>query len=419
MAAGVVHRPGRVGLGLRFAAAALCLLSGCYFAQTIAPASLGARAPTVQQGLFPEWLGAREVLHRRNPYRQEITERIQTTIYGAKVNAGRSNEQRFAYPVYSALLFLPLAIIPFAAAQYVCLLACLALTILSVKLWASGRFIQPSILVVTTICVFSTYPIILGLQLRQPSLLIAGMLSLVVYWARSGRLVRAGMLAALCASKPQLAIAILLPLAIWSVVRWQDRKRFLISFGTSMGALLLASEIVVPGWFGQWQTTLRAYSHYAGSQPLLADLLPRHFAWPAAAFLSVACIWVSYRFCESDLLFAISFSVAVFQPIFPFLLYNEILLVPAALWLLRSPTAARAAGQLFELFWCCSWALLAIAAAAIFGLSVSDLIVPGSGLKLWQLPFVMAWLYPWSALLALTVYAISPQIHRSRAEARP
>jgi hypothetical protein len=384
----------------------------------IVPAALGEKAATVQQGLFPEWLGAREVLHRRNPYRQEITERIQTTIYGAKVNVGRSNEQRFAYPVYSALLFLPLAIVPFAAAQYVCLLACLALTILSVKLWASARLMQPPILVMISVCVFSTYPVILGLQLRQPSLLIAGMLSLVVYGARSGRLVWAGMLAALCTSKPQLTIAILLPLSIWSVARWHDRKMFLISFGTSMGALLLASEIVVPGWFGQWLTTLRAYSHYAGSQPLLADLLPRHFAWPAGALLTIACIWVSYKFCESDLLFAISFSVAVFQLIFPFLLYNEILLVPAALWLLRSPTTARAAGQLFELFRSCSWALLAIAAAAIFGLSVWNLMVPGSALKLWQLPFVMAWLYPWSVLLALTVYAISQQLPCGRAEAR-
>jgi hypothetical protein len=186
-----------------------------------------------------------------------------------------------------------------------------------------------------------------------------------------------------------------------------------------MGALLLASEIVVPGWFGQWLTTLRAYSHYAGSQPLLDDLLLRHFAWPAGALLTVACIWVGYKFCESDLLFAISFSVVVFQLIFPFLLYNEILLVPAALWLLRSPTAARAAGQLFELFWSCSWALLAIAAAAMFGLSVSNLIVPGSGLTVWQLPFVIAWLYPWSVLLALTVYAISPRTRCGSAEAQP
>jgi hypothetical protein len=373
----------------------------------------------VQQGLFPEWLGAREVLHRRNPYRQEITTLVQTAIYGAKRNAGRSNEQRFAYPVYSALLFLPLAIVPFAAAQYVCLLACLALTILSVELWDSGRFTRPSILAMITVCVFSTYPVIAGLQLRQPSLLIAGMLSLVVYWARSDRLVWAGMLAALCTSKPQIAIAILLPMSIWSVARWHNRKRFLLSFGTSMAALLVAGEIIVPGWFGQWLTTLHAYSHYAGSQPLLADLLPRHFAWPAGAFLIVASLWVAHRFCESDLLFAISFSIAVFQLIFPFLLYNEILLLQAALWLLRSPAAARGAGQLFELFWSCTWALLAIGAVAMFGLSLSNLIIPGSGLRLWQLPFVMAWLYPWSVLLALAAYAISPQIRRGRLEARP
>ncbi len=371
----------------------------------------------MQQGLFPEWLGARELVAGRSPYRPEVTEQIQTTIYGTTA-VGAGNEQRFAYPAYSALLFLPLAVLPFAVAQYVCLAACLGLTLLSVSRWTSGREIPRSLLWMASVGALSTYPAILGLQLRQPSLLIAGLLSVVYYWARSGRLARAGMLAAVCTSKPQLAIAVLLPLSLWAIADWHPRKRFLISLAGSMGALLLVAEIIVPGWFGQWVATLRAYSHYAGGAPLLSDLLRGHFVWPAGALLIMASVWVSYRFCESDLLFALSFSIAAFQLVFPFLLYNEILLIPVALWMLRSPVTTRAAGQMFELLWRCSWTLLAIAAAAMFVLSVSNLAVPGSGLKLWQVPLVMAWLYPWSVLVALAAYAFSRPATNGLAKAR-
>lgn len=401
---------GRAWLSLKLGVAVLCLWSGCYFAWTIAPAALGTRAPTVEQGLFPEWFGTREVLHGRNPYRPEVTGHIQATLYGAMPDHNRGNEQRFAYPLYSTLLFLPLAVLPFAAAEWLALAACLALTVLSVWMWASGGGLKPSTLTMATIGMLSTYPALLGLQLRQPSLVIAGLLAVVVYWARSGRLVWAGMLGALCTAKPQLAIAVLLPMSVWSVVRWHSRKRFLIALGGSLCVLLLASEIAVPGWFRAWLATLAAYSHYAGSLPLLADLLHGHFVWPAGALLVGASLLVSYRFCEADLLFAISFSVAVFQLFFPFLLYNEVLLLPATLWLLQSSTAAKSSGQIFKLFRGTSWVFLGTAAVSMFALALANLFAPGSGLKLWQIPFTMVWLYPWSVLLALAAYAFPPLV---------
>jgi hypothetical protein len=48
---------------LLFVTAVLCLLSSWYFAVAIAPAGLGASAPGVRQGLFPEWSGCRQCTH--------------------------------------------------------------------------------------------------------------------------------------------------------------------------------------------------------------------------------------------------------------------------------------------------------------------------------------------------------------------
>ena len=401
------------------AVSSLCLLSGCYFALVIAPVALGGKAPTVQQGLFPEWLGVREILQRGNPYRQEVTDQIQVASYGSTPPGKRVNQQRFAYPVYFAFLFLPLAVFPFSVARILAFAGCLASTIATVHLWCRWRGWQPAATVIVGLFVFASYPAILGLQLCQPSLLIAGLLAVVVYWVHSGRLVPAGILAALCSAKPQLAVAVLLPLSIWAAAQWHTRKRFVMAYGCSLSALLLASDVLVPGWFPQWLTTIRAYSDYAGSKPLLTDLLHAHFVWGTASLLVIATAWISHKFCEVDLLFAISFSIAVFQLLFPFLLYNEILLLPATLWLVRTPAEVKTAGQIFELLWGCCWALLIAGAAASLGLAVSNLIVPGSGLKLWQLPFVAAWLYPWSVLLALACYAACWRVRFGGAKVRP
>src|ERR1700679_866193 len=110
---------------MELAAALLCLCSGLYFASVIAREALGDRAPTVQQGLFPEWLGAREALQGRSPYRQEVTDRIHFVIYGSTAGSQSINQHRFSYPVYSAFLFLPLAIVPFPVAHGLALAGCL------------------------------------------------------------------------------------------------------------------------------------------------------------------------------------------------------------------------------------------------------------------------------------------------------
>ncbi len=191
------------------------------------------------------------------------------------------------------------------------------------------------------------------------------------------------------------------------MLKWRERKAFLIAFGSSTAALLAASELLLPGWFWPWLATARAYSHYAGSKPLLIDLLHGHLVVPAIALLLGAMVVVTYRWRESDLLFAMSFSITVFQLLFPFLIYNEIALLPAALWLMQNRSRMDAAGQLCSLLSYCSWIVLGSGLAASLGLSIASLATGGANLPLWQLPLISAWLYPWSVFLALSAWAIS------------
>ncbi len=392
----------------------ICLVSSYYFALVIAPSGLGARAPTVQQGLYPEWIGCREILlFRHSPYRPEVTRQIQIAVYGSEATGKEVNQQRFAYPAYFVFLFLPLAVLPFPVAHVVGLVGAIGLTILSLRLWSPRVTLGDPVLFLTAVIVFAAYPVVLGVQLCQPTLLITGLLALVVYWTRSGRLLWAGILAGLCVSKPHIAIGFLLPLSIWALLKWHQRKSFLIAFGSSTVALLAASELLLPGWFWPWLATVCAYSHYAGSKPLLMELLHGHLMLPAIALLLGATVVVSYRCCESDLVLAISFSIASFQLLFPFLIYNQIALLPATLWLLQNRSRINAAGQLCTLLSGCSWIVLGAGFAASIGLSVASLVTGSANLTLWQLPLISAWLYPWSVFLALSAWLVSQYLARA------
>jgi hypothetical protein len=407
----------RTGQLLLITTVFLGLSSGYYFSLAILPAALGVGAPTARLGLLPEWVGTREILfHRRSPYRSEVTKEIQTGVYGDK-GVPHANQERFAYPVYFALLFAPLGLMPFAAARVVGLAGCLAATLLSVRLWMTSLGLARPSTIVVTAATFAVYPVILGLQLCQPTLLIAGLLAVVVWLAISGRLAWAGTLAGLCTAKPQLAIAVLLPLCIWSVAGWHERKRFLLSLLATVAGLLSGSELIVPGWIGPWLETLRAYSRYAGSAPILREMAGGRLFLPACALLMSAIIWVGVRFCDSDLLFAISFSIAAFQLIFPFLIYNEVLLLPAALWLLKYAGHIRTRSQWHKLLWSLSWIALSAGVATAAGLSLLNLLVPGAALKLWELPLLAAWIYPGTILLALACCAV-PDKSRSLALSR-
>src|SRR5262245_61145854 len=63
-------------------------------------------------GLYPAWLGARELLiNKRNPYSQDVTAEIQRGVWGRPLDPTNPNdpkdESRFAYPVYVAFILAP------------------------------------------------------------------------------------------------------------------------------------------------------------------------------------------------------------------------------------------------------------------------------------------------------------------------
>jgi hypothetical protein len=389
--------------------AVICAIGCAYFALRIAPAGLSDAAPTVEKGLSPEWIGSREILCGHNPYRVDSQQPVQTELRSGTHPKIEDNQYRYAYPAYFAFLFFPLALLPFQTAQKIALIVGIGALGASFYFWLPERMRGEFSFGIVAIFSFASYPLFLALQLRQPTIIFAAMMAGAFFCVRSKWPIAAGILAGLSLGKPQLAIPVLLPLSIWSLTEWRTRKAFLLSLLATFAALLAGAEIAVPGWIPRWVSTLQAYAHYTGANPPLLDILPRNFCLPAYALLVLVIIWVSLNSQHQDLLFPIAFSTAAFELMLQFQIYNEVLLLPATLWILEHRSAIRERGQITGLLWLSAWALLVAGWVSQVALTVADLLVPGSGVKLWQVPLVAVWLYPWPLFLTLSACAITPK----------
>ena len=89
-----------------------------------------------------------------------------------------------------------------------------------------------------------------------------------------------------------------------------------------------------------------------------------------------------------------------------------------ALWIAVNRTSINARGQLHTLLFSCTWIILGSGWIAALALSISNIVAPGSALKLWELPLVACWFYPFAAFAALAVYAGSEFLGMPRSSTR-
>ena len=305
-------------------AVVVCMLA-CWYYGVLYSSSVGLG---VRRGLatdlFPVWNGARAVLHGIDPYSDEVTRQNEVTAYGATAReVGTTVEQRFAYPVYAVAPWLPFGLIPYSVANVIVFWLYAALVVLLVG-WIRGKWDRTTLLYVA-LC-FCSYPILYDLQTRQPTVCyfalgVAGMALL-----RRRGLVTAGALLALAAGKPQIALPLILPMLIWTVTEWRERKSFALGFGITWAALIGLSTIAAPHWIPEWLSAARLYAHYI-RPPLVVSAFGAKIGMlvSAVSFLAlVVTLWICRR---SELLFQLSLSVVVLQFIVPYQTYNALLLL--------------------------------------------------------------------------------------------
>lgn len=302
----------------------------------------GQEHPLVRNDLIGRQFATRAALHGINPYSPDMTRQIQAV-------AGHDPGQGFDYPILLAVLLAPFAALPWEALRVLFLLV--SVPALALAFWQCLRLLhlrtRPAITVATILLCLCSWPFIYALRLQQPTLLVVAFTIPACYCLSRQRDVAAGLLLALATFKPQLVLPLLLWLLLWTGLH--RRWKFLAAFLVGEALLLACGESLVPGWFPSWLADTHRYRALGPVLPLQLVLgHPAGLLCTAALVLwSLPRLWQLRRAAPGSPEFgsAIALVLAVTVCLAPMLwamVYNQILLVPAALLLLWSPRPAGA-----------------------------------------------------------------------------
>jgi glycosyl transferase family 87 len=404
------HLPLVVGLALAVAASASTwfFMNWILRPQQIADAIAHGRPRGNLSDLYPRWLGARELLrHGRNPFSAEITREIQQGYYGRPLDPTRAedpkDQQGFAYPAYVVFLMAPTIDLPFNVVQKGFRWLLFALAVASVLLWLYVLRWKPPCGTKLTfiILMLGWLPVVQGIKLQQLSLLVAGLLAACAACLAGGWLLLSGGLLALATIKPQLTWPLVLWLLLWAASDWRSRRKFVFGFGLVMLLLLAGAQLVLPGWLRMFVEGLGQYRQYTKSQSILSDLfgvIAGRILWVACVLASTIYLWGLRRKPASSAEFgrAIGLIMALTVVIVPMsAIYNQVLMAPAILALLRSESAADRILPAVRLARAIGYLLVAWPWIATMGLSLAFLwLTPEMRLRVWPMPLYSSYMVP-------------------------
>lgn len=377
-------------------------------AQQVADAAVHNRPRGNLSDLYPRWLGTRELArYGRNPYSEEVTREIQTGYYGRPLDPARpedpKDQQGFAYPVYVIFLLVPTVSLPFDEVQSGFRWLLVALAVVSVLLWIQALQWRIGLLakVILVVLALGWLPMVQGIKLQQLSLLVAGLIAGSVGCLTVGWFFGAGVLLALATIKPQLTWPLVLWFFVWAGSDWGARRRSALGFVSIMILLLGGAELALPGWPLMFLRAIEQYHQYTHNQSVLAwifgSILGRILEG-VSLLACAACLWRMRREPATSKEFgrAVGLVLALTVVIVPmFAPYNQVLLAPAILALLRSFVsgesilpAVRLAGLVGGVMLVWPWiATLALSAAFLW-------LTPELRQRVWAMPFYSNFMVP-------------------------
>lgn len=365
--------------------------------------------PASLPDLYSPWVGARAALHGRDPYTPAVTAQIQKDIYGHVLQPTETwDRQAFVYPVYIALLLGPFTVLPWKAVSL--LFAVLAPLAVGAAAWSwvqcsEARLDRRKTLLFVALIVAS-WPSLWGCYQRQPSLFVIAAIAAALLLLRRGRDVGAGVVLALATVKPQLVVLIALWMLIVAVAH--RRWRFVAALALTMSLLIGGSLMLVPGWISQWVHAAAAYAEYPAKISVLAFLLGRR---AGLAVLIAAALLVCLKLAKAAIpapqdrdfprtaALVLALTVCI-MPQNPWLVFNDLLLVPGILVLLartRDSSPARILSAVTTLM--IGLALVAPPVCTVLALCL------GSSLNVAMPAFLLSYVLPIPVLAALLVVA--------------
>jgi len=379
--------------------------------------------------LYPRWLGARELLlHGRDPYGDEVTREIQLGYYGRVLDPNRTSDpkdqQRFAYPLYVVFLLAPVINLPFATVQHIYFGLILALTAASVLFWIRALRWRPHWLTTATIMVLllGSFSAVQAIKLQQLTLLVSSMTAAAVALLVSGHLAIAGILFAFLTIKPQLTLLLIGWLTLWTFADWQKRRRFLQSFLLTMAVLLVASQLLLPGWIPSFIQGLAAYRQYTGGASSCLDVLLTPLV---GKFVAIGLLFILAVFCwrerhepaaSSRFIFTAALVLAMTVVLVPMVApYNQLLLLPSILLVVSDFTFPYTADRLAKMLSTVAFVAIGWQWAGAFSLVIALYLLPQQTvLGAWTVPLYSSFAIP-LAVLAMLIPHVLRQLRSDKA----
>ncbi len=377
-------------------------------AQQIADATAHNRPRGNLSDLYPRWLGARELLrHGRNPYSAEITREIQRGYYGRPLDPARADDpkdqQGFVYPAYVVFLLAPTVDLPFEAVQQGFRWLLVALAAATPLLWLRVLGWKPPRGTVLTFMVLMVgwLPMVQGIKLQQLSLLVAGFLAACGACLAGGWPLLAGGLLALATIKPQLTWPLVLWLLLWAGSDWRGRRRFVFGFGLVILLLVGGAQLILPGWLRMFAGAIGQYHHYTQNQSVLAWLfggIAGRILEGMSVLLCTLSMWRVRIEPATSAVFGRAFALvlALTALIVPMSSpYNQVLLAPAILALLRSESSGEPILPAVGLARLIGAVLLVWPWIATVALGLAYLwLTPAVRERIWLMPFYSNFMVP-------------------------
>jgi len=360
---------------------------------------------------YQVWLSSRALLEERfDPYSPEMTRRIQVDLYGRPLDSGRAGDpldlRAFPYPLYTDLLFWPLAAISFAMARLFVVGILAAMTLGTVWLWLSALEwkVDWKWIAVISLLTISSYPALEGLFAGQIGLLVCFLLAASIVALHTQRFFFAGFVAALTTIKPQVTTLAILYLLVWATAYWSVRKRFIIGFIATLTLLVGSSLAVEPSWIESWVRTVLAYRHYTQA-PLVTEVVTSQLGPRLSGAVSLVltgisiisatvAIWINRTAAIGSFAFSITLSLLLVITTIVLLpgqaVYDHLILLPGVLLMARNRDRLRAAGWIPQL-------LLALAALVLFWSWIAACAL------ITYRPFISASVFDSPAVLALPI----------------
>lgn len=254
---------------------------------------------------------------------------------------------------------------------------------------------------VLALFVLGWLPMVQGIKLQQLSLLVAGLLAACGACLSGGWLLLGGGFLALATVKPQLTWPVALWLLVWAASDWRPRKRFVFGFVLVMILLLAGAQLILPGWQRMFLGAIVQYHRYTQNESVLVWM----FGAMAGRMVEVLCVlacavlvWRAHRESAASAAFgsAMALVLALTVVIVPmFAPYNQVLLLPAMVVLIRAAISRATLVPVFRLAGIIGFLLLIWPWIAALALSMTyPWLTPSLRRHLWPMPFYSNFILP-------------------------